>query len=177
MQKLLPNRKYIYYQSNNEYEVHSEDDGYYYHWEIVERELVLWKFPKKDCKVVGNSLFRCTNCGKRFGSNGCKLCSPHVQWWDKKEWSPIVDFDGKIKDDDYWNQNGLEKVLKERDRDWVTADWATDRYTTNYYFCHNCQYFMHHHINYCHKCGGRLLDETLKWSEMREKYPLYRRGY
>lgn len=173
--------KKIYYgYSNIEWLVCHEDDVYYYAYEVAGRELFTYKFPKKDSKIVGSSNYRCMNCGRRFGSNGCRQCSPYVQWWNNKWWYPTITEEGEEKSDEWWAKNHVcaSRMGDDFSKSWVEKDWAKDdKYPRMLYFCHNCKYFNFHRINYCYKCGGKIVSQKIFGSELRKKHSDYLTGF
>lgn len=52
-----------------------------------------------------------------------------------------------------------------------------NKQTTCVNCCHTCKYFMWHSLQWCPGCGQHQVKETLKYSELLEKYPDYRVGY
>lgn len=48
---------------------------------------------------------------------------------------------------------------------------------TQVYVCDPCKYWMHHKLNYCTKCGGRLQYVKVSYSQLVTIYRDYKQGY
>lgn len=113
----------------------------------------------------------CIDCGNKVEEGKCYSC--------KKKLAAGVSLDIK----DYYIEKELIKRNEDRNKYIISLHWI-ERFKRNFRgtklnfnCCNNCEYFMYHTLNYCYKCGNKLISVVMNADEFAEKYPNYREGY
>ena len=101
----------------------------------------------------------CYSCGRKVENDFCLTCNK----------SACAD--------------GLKQVLDENNSKgaWPERKWMKESIRLGHkkqvYACHNCKYFNYHRLNYCPKCGGKLIYINSTYPELAKLYGDYKTGY
>lgn len=173
--KIYPNEFWL-----EEFEVHFQDDVNFYHYEVVGRELFTWTFAKKKAYIVGPSHLHCTGCGMKYGSNGCIRCKPFIKqgnYLDGTEYGVGLKVKiNELTDNHLYLHRKIEGSPPNSWKQWHKNQRPDDKILIRY-ICHNCKYFMYHHINYCYKCGKKLQRSANTYGEFAKQCEGYRSGF
>lgn len=94
-------------------------------------------------------------CQNTQCKNGGKDCTPNY-------------LEGRLKEGEIGKQDWFNKKLEYHNQ---------LHEQRNLYACHNCEYLMWHHLQWCPKCGGKFSFIKTTYKEVKEKYGKYRVGY
>ncbi len=162
------------------FDVHDENNQFYFSYKTIDRELVTYSFEKIRSPELFQTYeehsgkYKCNKCGLPITRE--QTCVAKCGYTYTVDWKAgIYEFrPTKIGEKHHLDEKYFENPAN-NELNWMRN--YQDSYIHHVEACNNCKLFMWHSLNYCHKCGGTFKKMKIPMDEMKTTYKDWKFGF